>query len=311
MTPFSMYLQKLLRDDEALVAFLENPIKAVAVENAVKKDGKPVVSDEYTEEPGNYPDYQKMYKTKDQAECIKKTDRAILRRVLVSASTNTPNGYAVIRTAASYRRAIEMLHNILVTEYAHGSSMPVEEHSRLHTEASSLQKEDDAGIPPYRSFTLFVYTNGYPGAPSLGSPFANTYTFKTIVTPVSTVKNVLDAAVNGRSSIDGYTTDSTDKYVESITIDGQEYTGAPSKQQGNPFWFYSFDRHPFPTARNAHPDPREPVSGDILKSFSKATVSSFSSVHWQIIAPTGYGYGKCNLGQASDDEVYKKVFAGK
>jgi len=261
MTPFSEYLDKLLHDDKALVAFLEHPIHAVAEENK----GKP------------------------QHEQIKKTDRAILRRILVSASTNTPSGYAVIRSSDSYRSAIRMLQNVL-----------------HHHEAAGMVH--GLGMNDIVVTGIRIYYSGDPSNPGT-NPYANSVTGYSLRSPTLTVKEALDQAVWRDGATVSYETVTMNGqlFVKTFTINGVAYTAPPTDTLGTPFWFYSFDGRPHPTARGVV-DPSEPDAGQEGASFADAQVGGHGGFSWEVIAPASYGYGACKLTLASDDEVYQKEF---
>lgn len=261
MTPFSKYLGKLLHDDQALVAFLENPIHAVATEN----------------------------KDKPQHEHIKKTDRAVLRRVLASASTNTPNGYAIIRPSNSYRSAIRMLQNVI-----------------HHHESAGIAH--GLGINDIVVTGIRIYYSGDPSNPGV-NPYANSVTGYSLRSPTLTVKEALDQAVwrNGATVSYDTVTNEDGVFIKSFTINGVAYTAPPTNTLGTPFWFYSFDGRPHPTIRGVV-DPTEPDAGNEGASFEDALVGGHGGFSWEVIAPASYGYGTCDLVHASNDEVYQKTF---
>ncbi len=264
MTPFSKYLDKLLHHDKALVAFLENPIDAVAAENK----GKP------------------------QPEQIKKTDRAILRRVLVSTSTNTPNGYAVIRPSNSYRSAIRMLQNVL-----------------HHHESAGMVH--GLGMNDIVVTGIRIYYSGDPNNPG-ENPYAKSVTGYSLRSPTLTVKEALDQAVWRDGATVSYETVTNDNgvFIKSFTINGKTYNAPPQKLPegaGTPFWFYSFDGRPHPTIPG-YLDPTEPDAGEEGASFANAKVGGHAGFSWEVIAPASYGYGVCKPVNASNDDVYQKEF---
>lgn len=298
MTPFSDYLAKLLHDDDALVSFLEDPIHAVAFENAQKDDhGKPIMADE-SEVDDACPH---KYKLKPVHQRIKKTDRAVLRRVLLAASTNTPNGYAIIRPSNSYRSAIRMLQNVLHHHEAAGA-----------VTGQAVMNNDSVAIR--------VYYSGNPSDPKAQNPGASPYAAFVFGiaprTPNMTVKDALDTAkwYGPTVSYKTVTDPNTGAVVVSaFTIGNDEYTAPPKelpKGAGTPFWFYSFDGRPHRTARGFH-DPCEPDAGKEAESFTDMSVGNHHSVNWEVIAPASYGYGFCKPVSASEDEVLQKAFAAE
>ena len=74
---FSVYLRKLLSDDDALKKFLADPISC------------------------------------GEAAKITKAERSLLRRALFGASTASTNGYAIVRPLAGYRQAVAMVYNVM------------------------------------------------------------------------------------------------------------------------------------------------------------------------------------------------------
>ncbi|MEJ8561256.1 hypothetical protein QTO30_08490 [Yoonia sp. GPGPB17] len=74
---FSVFLRKLLSDDETLKRFLADPVKTGA-------------------DAG-----------------LSKAQWSVLRRVMVEASTASTNGYSVVRPLSGYRQAAKMLFNVM------------------------------------------------------------------------------------------------------------------------------------------------------------------------------------------------------
>lgn len=78
MSKLNDYIGKLMHDDDALKAFLNDPVKAGEKENGITK-----------------------------------AERAVLRRTVFHLSNNSKNGYSLQRDLSSYRRSIRLLQNVM------------------------------------------------------------------------------------------------------------------------------------------------------------------------------------------------------
>jgi len=287
MTPFLKYLGELLENEDALLVFLEDPIRGVKVQNAKKDDdGTPITE---TDENGN-----ETLVMKDPHEQVNKTERAILRRTLATASTNTPNGYALIRPTDSYRRAIHMLKNVLHTHHGTGVAQG--------THASSDVPDGET------TRVLSIFVNGNPSDPTSGDPYAQLVLAVGTARDSDTLQTFMDGAkyknINVYPPLEvpikgnyGTVTNEDGTFVNSFTIPqgfgatpGTYNVPLPSKadfknQADVPFWFYSFG------GRGTQGPTR---TGSVGESFTTVQLGSDYDLYWQVIAPKiSYGYHRC------------------
>jgi len=84
MSKLDDYISKLMKDDQALRAFLVDPIKAAEDQHGLTK-----------------------------------AQRSVMRRVVTNLSNSSTNGYSLARSLGSYRRSLRLLQNVLHVERGH------------------------------------------------------------------------------------------------------------------------------------------------------------------------------------------------
>lgn len=227
MTPLHEYMHLLLGDDDALRRLLAAPIEEC------------------------------------EKHRLSKAERSVVRRVLTSASTDSTNGYAIVRPLNAYRMAIRMLQNVM--------------HRNM---GAAIAAGSSA------SNTLFLYYG-----PSASAPATSPYNAVKIFT--GTGNNIGDLMSNIRSSGQSLDyADSTipykdqpDPIIGSFTIDGVVYNAPPPPTLfgSQAFWFYSVNGYPGPT-----------TSGGAGFSYTKYKINPGDVVYWQVIAPSpSRGFQPC------------------
>ncbi|MEM6797615.1 MAG: hypothetical protein AAF725_26845, partial [Acidobacteriota bacterium] len=136
-----------------------------------------------------------------------------LRRVLIGASTNSTNGYGVVRPLSAYRQAVRLLQNVV-------------EQTAAQTGARAVSETASA---------LTIYYSGDPSNPS-GYPYARG--LGPLYFDGETVADLVEAGASAGyySFEDGSEFDK--RILVSFTIDGGKYYAAPNNEAGNPFWVY-------------------------------------------------------------------------
>lgn len=242
MTPFNTYLHRLQSDDSALSSFLADPIG------------------------------------ESEANGLTKAERSVLRRVLVSASNNSTNGYAIVRPLQAYRQGVRMLQNAM--------------HRNMGAAAAVVASGSVGGAmtasPSDNTSTLLIYYGSDPANPK-EQPYANGVHF---TGTGSTIGELLDSVVANNKDKLSYE-NSTIKYsdpgpfIGSFTINGNTYNAPPpptGDQAGIAFWFYSINGRPGPHTLGKKP----------RASYYDQTIDSHSVIFWQVIAPgTEYGFQAC------------------
>ena len=238
MTPFNAYLHRLQSDDSALSDFLTDPI------------------------------------SEGEANGLTKAERSVLRRVLVSASNNSTNGYAIVRPLQAYRQGVRLLQNTM--------------HRNMGAAAAAVASGAVASdATADGTSTLLVYYGPDPSKPT-DQPYANgvhfTGTGKTIGKLIDNV-----VANNPTLSYENSTLKYPDPgpFIGSFTINGKTYNAPPpttGEQAGIPFWFYSINGKPGPNT----------LGTGARKSYLNQPIEPHSVVFWQVIAPgTDYGFQAC------------------
>ncbi|MEO1731023.1 MAG: hypothetical protein AAFR64_09810 [Pseudomonadota bacterium] len=239
-TPFDTYLTKLMGDDDALTAFLSHPIES-------------------SEEAG-----------------LTKAERTVLRRVLIGASTNSTNGYAVVRPLSAYRQAVRVLQNV------------------MHNNMGSALAAGAQG-----SAALVLYYSGNPADP--GSYPYNNYlvwygTGSTIGELMSSISGSGAPDTTGQYKL--VYTDSPvflgqgKHIIESFTIGTAVYTAPPhdASTSRDPFWFFSVN------GRAVVSGSKNPTAkyGGVGESYYDYPIVPGDTVFWQDIAPDmNYGFASC------------------
>ena len=239
-TPLDTFLSKLMSDDEALTAFLSHPV-------------------ETSEEAG-----------------LTKAERTVLRRVMVGASTNSTNGYAIVRPLSAYRQAARVLQNVM--------------HNNMGTALA---------VGAQASATLVVYYSGIPSEPGAGP-----YYYKLAWTGTGdSIGQLMENIANSG------TLDSTGQYkliyansqeflnqgkyiIESFTIGVDTYLAPPHNRatSTDPFWFFSVNGQAVVNGMK-HPNADD---GELGESYLKYPIQEGSTVYWQVIAPdVSYGFASC------------------
>ena len=253
------YIHLLMHDNEALHAFLKDPIQA------------------------------------EDNHGITKAERAVLRRTVAHLSNNSKNGYSVARHASSYRRSLRLLQNVL---HNVGSKMVQDAVATPETSEGSYSfsmifnfPNDTASGPVDFTFKTNADVDKVGGPYAWATPVYAV----TLDNPNPTVKEVYDA-VNARyfsSPVMPYETVEIDgaEYVKAIiplgvypiTADLSKYT----LDDDYVFWFYSI---------NGKADGNiSGNSGNIGESFATKTLNAGDTVFWQLIAPDAeYHFLPCN-----------------
>ena len=115
---FSVYLRKLLSDDDALKKFLADPIGS------------------------------------SEAAKLTKAERSVLRRALVGASTASTNGYAIVRPLAGYRQAVAMVYNVMRNQAL--SMMNATETSSVIIAVSWGPDSSNPGLHPFLNYAYWI-----------------------------------------------------------------------------------------------------------------------------------------------------------
>lgn len=213
MSNLSQYLGTLLTDDDALRAFLADPV------GQASKHG------------------------------LTKAERAVLRRVLTSASTGSVNGYSVVRPLSGYRMAAGLLQHVI-------------HHSAAH-HANKMAGSD--------LNTLTIFYGPEPDDPGYKYN-ANQISF---MVPGSTIGEMMENAQDSSGGAFAYENASGSfpdpgPFIGTIIINGAAYNAPPS-DDGSPFWVYRVNGQP----------------GDPGQSYENFPVPEGGVVTWQVIAPSG------------------------
>lgn len=253
------YISLLMHNDDALHAFLADPIQA------------------------------------EENHGITKAERAVLRRTVAHLSNNSKNGYSVSRHLGSYRRSLRLLQNVL---HNVGSKMTQDAMAHPEASEDSYSFSMIFNFPNDISSgpTDFTFkTNA--DVEKVGGPYAwstPVYTV-TLDNPSPTVQEVYDA-VNEKyfaTPVMPYETVEINNapYVSAITPLGVYPVTADLSQytldDDYVFWFYSI---------NGRADGNiTGNSGTIGESFATKTLNAGDTVYWQLIAPDAeYHFLPCN-----------------
>lgn len=219
MTPMNEYLHTLLGNDEKLKHFLADPVGEC------------------------------------EAHGLSKAERSVLRRVTTSASTDSTNGYAIVRPLEAYRQAIRMVQNVM--------------HNNMGTALAAGANASNA---------LYLYYSGDPSQPTV-NPYTNgAYYYGTGSTIGELMENIV-ASGGGLSYADatGAYPD-PGPFIGSFTVGGGTYNAPPpftTEDDDIPFWFFSV---------NGFPGPMN--SGKNGQSYYDFAISPGDVVYWQVIAPS-------------------------
>jgi hypothetical protein len=285
MQRFERYLAELMRDDDALFAFLHDPIKA----------------------------------SKDAG--ITKAERAILRRVVAFPSTASSNGYSIIRPLLSYRGGIRMLQNML--HVAAGSQAASVLGSAKSGALADMEPAADASSSDYH--TLYVYYSGVPDDPFGAHHYGEYAYRVAYYGYGQTIADVMDTAYDSYGNRLQYTdsayfkdANNGERIVSSITIPDRyansgTYTAPPppdpnsldpSASSGVPFWFYSVNGY-------ATSGPHYAETGTFGESYATFELGANDVIYWQVFLPsTHYGYAPCPPVSAAEDEAFAAQYAG-
>jgi hypothetical protein len=219
MTPLNDYLHKLLGDDDKLKHFLADPVAQC-------------------EEHG-----------------LSKAERSVLRRVATTASTDSTNGYAIVRPLEAYRQAIRMMQNVL--------------HNNMGTALASGS---------VASNSLYLYYSGNPSDPTTNPYYYGKAYSGTGATIGALMENIV--ATGGGLSYTNATGNYPDlgPFIGSFTVEGGIYNAPPpftTKDYDIPFWFFSI---------NGFPGPMN--SGKNGQSYYDFAINPGDVVYWQVIAPS-------------------------
>ncbi|MDG1333793.1 MAG: hypothetical protein P8P74_15760 [Crocinitomicaceae bacterium] len=253
------YISLLMHNDDALKAFLKDPIQA------------------------------------EENHGITKAERSVIRRTVAHLSNNSKNGYSVSRHLSSYRRSLRLLQNVL---HNVGSKMTQDAKAQPDAADASYTFSMIFYFPNNTASGPVDFT-GKTNADvdRVGGPYAwNTPSYSvTLDNPNPTVQEVYDAvnATYFATPVMPYeTVDSGgNPYVKAIiplgvypiTADLSQYT----LDDDYVFWFYSI---------NGKADGNiSGNSGNKGESFGVKTLSPNDTVFWQLIAPDSEcGFLPCN-----------------
>ncbi|MCR9073677.1 MAG: hypothetical protein NXI18_18485 [Alphaproteobacteria bacterium] len=123
--PLPQYLNKLNQDDDALRAFLADPIKEADAAN------------------------------------LSKAERAVLRRVVTTGSNGSVNGYSIVKPLAAYRQAVQLMQNVIHNNMGGALASGA---GADHTVLVYLQQQYANNLPHYPNGTYswcqYFYGNG-------------------------------------------------------------------------------------------------------------------------------------------------------
>lgn len=250
-TNFNNYLHKLLVDDEALKMFLGDP------------NGQ---SDQHG---------------------LTKAERAVLRRVVNSASNGSVNGYAIIRPLSGYRQAVRLVQNV------------------MHNNMSAMIAASN------NTHTLNIYMpTGALTAGSNGSSYANPWgEVSTFHGSGTTIGELMDSVMSDSSngfSFDTEQNEKGEKIITAITIKGSTLTAPPPKgitslSETTPFWFWTLNGEATNGATEVGYEPGDTQDrtkiyyGQGQRSYENVSLSAPSVVYWQVINPSIRGFGSCGI----------------
>lgn len=224
MTPLNDYMSLLLGDDDSLKAFLADPVGQSTQHH------------------------------------LTKAERSVLRRVVTTASTDSSNGYAVVRPLSAYRQAIRLMQNVL--HHSMGAA---------HSNAANATN------------TLILYYSGNPSDPST-NPYAQHQFFYGTGSTIGELMQNIQATGQALSYAD--VPNNPGQYIESFTINGSVYSAPPSSNlfSDTAFWFYSINGLAGPTT----------IHGTKGQSYAQFAIQPGQVVYWQVIAPTvERGFDRC------------------
>ncbi|MEM9337670.1 MAG: hypothetical protein AAGA66_03015 [Bacteroidota bacterium] len=266
MSKLDTYISKLLSDDEALQAFLVDPVKAAEDENDLSK-----------------------------------AQRSVLRRVVANLSTNSTNGYGVVRHLNSYRRSIRLLQNVLHVE----RGTAVGNHLQAHAKGATTF------IPVY------IYYSGNPDQPGNNpgdsQPTVNPYQYymlfhgsgDTIDAVMNSARDVYNNKLQELITVsDNNPSHPSDDYgagaLTSVKVPDNYpapgvYEAAPQDLGSRaPFWFWSLGGTALDPKRYYDYINPNAYYGSIGETFIGQPVGSGQAIFWQVIAPdVVYGFDSC------------------
>jgi len=284
MSKLNDYIGTLMHDDDALQAFLNDPIKA-----GEKEFG------------------------------ITKADRSVLRRVVHHMSNNSKNGYSIKRSLSSYRRSLRLLQNVLHSNTATYQNAAINQALSADDSGNKViaiyytgnTKEpgapvDDPGL---------AYTNHVIGF-GAGNTLGEMMRFPKVDNPSKgqVVQGAMPGySITGESIRIGYEATYEEgldgklhPYITAFLFpmaDGVENPGRydiplpTSTKTRDPFWFYSENGQAI-SKNQMHGVYRrtDAPTGSEAESFENYPVTDKTNYFvWQAIAPDqSYGFGTCD-----------------
>jgi len=237
MSKFADYLTLLMRDDQKLAAFLHDPLGA------------------------------------ETTDGLTKAERTVLRRVIQEQSTNSVNGYRVVRSLDSYRLSVRLLQNVM--HQAMASNLLVGSSQDTHI--------------------LLLYYSGNPNSPTV-NPYGQVIMYRGQGNTIGEVmKTAVDVKFRTKLIYNSIAIDGKGPFVESFTVlkpffGPGVYVAPPTTVLGTPFWFYSLNGRPNPAAG----------SGADGESYENFPLPSNSVIYWQAIAPSQFGFPPCKVDSPAD-----------
>ena len=264
MSKLDGYITKLLSSDDALKAFLVDPIKAAEDEHGLTKG-----------------------------------QRSVLRRVVANLSNNSTNGYGIVRHLDSYRRSIRLLQNVLHLERGHALNQHVQAQATKDDQDSNLEVYTIYiyynGIPSEPGVNSpYAYSMHYNAAVTPGSTLGDIMAQATDYYYNKLADNMTTSTINGVEVVTSFTIPNNAGYF----FPGVYKAAPQAVTTHTPFWFFSLGGMAITNDyinNSAYMGDASQGFKDVVPSYYLPQGGNNNTIYWQAIAPdVAYGFAPCD-----------------